>query len=70
MTASRSASSMPGTAARPRRQSAKAPTPGNTTRSAAATSSGRLVTMIGSATPLSEAARSNAFAAERRLPEP
>ncbi len=39
---------MPGTAARPRRQSAKAPTPGSTMRSAAATSSGRLVTTIAS----------------------
>ena len=42
-----SASTMPGTASRPRRQSAKAPTPGNTMRSARRTASGSLVTRIG-----------------------
>ena len=41
-TASSSASTMPSTASRPRRQSAKAPTPGSTTRSARATH-GRVV---------------------------
>ena len=38
---------MPATASSPRRQSAKAPTPGSTTRSARATASGSLVTTIG-----------------------
>jgi hypothetical protein len=70
ITASLTASSSPGTAASPRRQSAKAPWPGSTMRSAAAASSARLVTMIVSVPPISLATRSNAFAAERRLPEP
>ena len=69
-TLSRRASTMPGTADRPRMQSAKAPTPGNTMRSARATASGLLVTTIGCVTPDSRAARSNALAAECRLPEP
>ena len=38
---------MPGMSSSPRRQSAKAPTPGSTTRSARATLSGSLVTTIG-----------------------
>jgi hypothetical protein len=69
-TVSFSASTMPGTASSPRRQSAKAPTPGSTTRSAAPTFSGSSVTRIGWSAPDSRAARSNAFAAECRLPEP
>jgi len=69
-TLSLSASTMPPTASSPRRQSANAPTPGSTTRSARLTSSGSEVTMIGSFNPSSRAARSNAFAAECRLPEP
>ena len=40
-----------GCASSPRRQSAKAPTPGSTTRSARATSSGSLVTTIGCVVP-------------------
>jgi hypothetical protein len=46
-TARVSASTMPGMASSPRRQSAKAPTPGSTTREAAATSCGSLVTTTG-----------------------
>ena len=46
-TASSSAPTMPSTASRPRRQSAKAPTPGSTTRSAFATTAGSLVTTMG-----------------------
>src|SRR6185437_2463043 len=69
-TASSSASSMPDTAARPRRQSAKAPTPGSTMRSALRTSSASPDTLIAVAMPASLAARSNALAAERTLPEP
>ena len=46
-TVSFSASTMPATASSPRRQSAKAPTPGSTTRSAARTASGSSVTRIG-----------------------
>ena len=61
---------MPGISSSPRRQSAKAPTPGSTTRSARATFSGSLVTTIGCSCPLSRAARSKAFAAECKLPEP
>src|SRR4051812_25077348 len=63
-------STMPGKASRPRRQSAKAPTPGSTTRSAARTASGSSVTAMASVCPLSRAARSKALAAECRLPEP
>ena len=69
-TRSLSASIMPSMASRPRRQSAKAPTPGSTMRSARATASGLLVTTIGCVTPDSRAARSNALAAECRLPDP
>ena len=47
ITLSLSASTMPGTASRPRRQSANAPTPGSTTRSAWRTLLGSLVTTIG-----------------------
>ena len=68
ITASFSASTMPGTASSPRRQSAKAPTPGSTMRSAVATASASDVTTIRS--PVSRAARSKAFAAECRFPEP
>src|SRR5262249_17992718 len=64
------ASIMPGTAARPCLQSANAPTPGNTIRSAATTSPGSALTVTRAAVPLSRAARSNALAAECRLPEP
>jgi hypothetical protein len=44
--------------------------PGSTTRSARRTASGSLVTTIACANPCSRAARSNALAAECRLPEP
>ena len=67
---SSSASTMPGTASSPRRQSAKAPTPGSTMWSARTTSSGRRVTVTSTASPASRAARSNALRAECRLPEP
>ena len=66
-TFSRSASTMPGTADRPLMQSAKAPTPGSTTRSASSTTCGSAVVTI-SDFPL--AARAKAFAALARLPEP
>ena len=69
-TASVIASSMPSTASRPLRQSAKAPTPGSTMRSARNTASGSRVTMIFGGFSMLRAARSNAFAAECRLPEP
>ena len=64
------ASRMPGMALTPRSQSAKAPTPGSTTRSAALTSAGSALTAMPTRAPLSQAARSNALAAECRLPEP
>ena len=48
-----SASTMPGTASSPRRQSANAPTPGSTMRSAAATSRGSDVTAMVSSRPAS-----------------
>ena len=69
-TASSSASIMPGTRASPALQSAKAPTPGSTMRSAVSTVSGSAVTLTASGEPLSRAARSNALAAEWRLPDP
>jgi hypothetical protein len=65
-----SASTMPGTSYRPRRQSAKAPTPGRTMRSARATSAGSAETRTAVPGAASPAARSSALAAERRLPEP
>ena len=58
---------MPGTADSPRMQSAKAPTPGSTTRSASLTTSGSAVVTM-SNLPL--AARAKALAALARLPEP
>ncbi len=61
---------MPGTPYRPARQSANAPTPGSTMRSAAATSAGCEVTTTRASVPASRAARSKALAAERRLPDP
>ena len=61
---------MPGTASSPFLQSAKAPTPGSTTRSAARTTAGLSVTSIAASASLSRAARSKALAAEWRLPEP
>ncbi len=64
------ASTMPSISSSPRRQSAKAPTPGSTTRAAAATSAGSLVTLMACALSSSRDARSNALAAECRLPEP
>jgi hypothetical protein len=67
-TASVMASTMPGTGMEAARQSAKAPTPGSTMRSALATASGSEVTAMVSSSPASRAARSNALAAECRLP--
>ncbi len=68
--ASSKASTMPSSKPSPRRQSANAPTPGSTTRSAARTRSGSAVTHTSVFSPASRAARSKALAAERRLPEP
>ena len=65
-----SASRMPATASTPALQSANAPTPGSTTRSAAATAAGSAVTSMPTSASLSRAARSKALAAECRLPEP
>ena len=65
-----SASRMPTTRSTPALQSAKAPTPGSTTRSAARTAAGSPVTEIATSASLSRAARSKALAAEWRLPEP
>ena len=67
--ASSSASVMPLMARRPCAQSAKAPTPGNTIRSARRTAPDRPSPRPGRV-PVSRAARSNALRAECRLPEP
>jgi hypothetical protein len=64
------ASIKPGTARMPAMQSAKAPTPGSTMRSARRTASASSVTVMAALTPASAAARSKAFAADLRLPEP
>ena len=65
ITASTRAASIPEIFASPPRQSAKAPTPGNTTRSARRTTSGSSVTQIAPWKPsVSRAARSKAFTAE------
>ena len=69
-TASFSASTMPGTAFSPLMQSANAPTPGSTMRSAFAATSGSAVTTISCPVPPSPAARASAFSAERKFPEP
>ena len=66
-TFSRNASTMPGTDDRPVMQSAKAPTPGSTMRSASLTTCGSAVVMIWD---LPLAACAKAFAALARLPEP
>ena len=55
-------------AARPARQSAKAPTPGSTMREAARTGAGSAVTTIGPPRPVSAAMRWKLFSAECRLP--
>ncbi len=70
ITASFSASTMLGRAARPAMQSANAPTPGSTMRSAFATTSASDVTTMSCPVPRSAATRASAFSAERRLPEP
>ncbi len=64
------ASRMPSTAASPAAQSANAPWPGSTTRSAAATCAGSAVTVTSAAIPACSAARASARAAEVRLPLP
>ena len=64
------ASRIPSTAHSPAAQSANAPWPGNTTRSAAATNAGSAVTVISAAIPSSSAERARARAAEVRLPLP
>ncbi len=64
------ASRMPGTAASPAAQSAKAPCPGSTTRSAAATTAGSSVTVDLGVQRRPSAARDRARAAEVRLPLP
>ena len=69
-TALSSVSIMPGIAAIPSRQSRKAPTPGSTIRSALRTASGSAVTTMSGRASDKMAARSSAFDAERRLPEP
>ena len=61
---------MPASAVKPRMQSAKAPTPGSTTRPARRTASASAVTVTSMPRPASAMARSKALAAERRLPEP
>ena len=70
ITCASSASIMPGTAVRPRLQSAKAPTPGSTIWLAVASTAASAVTVTSASMPLSRADRSKALAAERRLPEP
>jgi hypothetical protein len=66
-TASAIASDTPGRASNAAMQAAKAPTPGNTTRSALAMTSGSSVTTT---SLFPSAARIRAFSAERRLPDP
>ena len=61
------AAKRPGMARSPARQSAKAPTPGSTIRSAARTASGSPETATGPA-PVSPAMRWKLFSAECRLP--
>ena len=61
---------IPSIAPSPFMQSAKAPTPGSTMRSAERAISGSAVTRISCPVPCSPATRANAFSAERRLPEP
>jgi hypothetical protein len=70
ITISSSVSIMPGMAPRPRRQSAKAPTPGRTIRSASRSACGSEVTIMLWPVPRAWAARSKAFLAECRLPDP
>jgi len=65
-----SASIIPGSASRPRLQSAKAPTPGSTTWLASSRSRGFVAMMTRALCPSASAAASIALAAERRFPDP
>ena len=61
---------MPGMDDTPRMQSANAPTPGSTMRSAESTCAGSAVTTISWPVLASAATRASAFSAERKFPEP